>query len=157
MADLPDVDLTALTTAIAKVAEDMVRTIAQDTVPALLKQQVEESLIKMVPSLVEAAVAEEKVLIRETVEEVTRKALPDLLRPMIQQMVPSLVEAAVAEEKVLIRETAQEITRKALPDLLRPMVPQLAEAIIEKVARDVVGAKAETEIKKEIERLTAEA
>ncbi len=118
MADLPDVDLTPLTTAIAKVAEDMVRTIALDTVPSLLKEQVEESLKKMVPTL---------------------------------------VEAAVAEEKVLIRETVQEVTRKALPDLLRPMVPQLAEAIIEKVARDVVGAKAETEIKKEIERLTAEA
>src|SRR2546425_400753 len=73
MADLPDVDLTPLTTAITKVAENVVRAIARDMVPSLLKEQVEESLKKMVPSLVEAAVAEEKVLIKETVQEVTRK------------------------------------------------------------------------------------
>src|SRR3989441_1206517 len=92
MADLPDVDLTPLTTAITKVAEDVVRAIARDMVPSLLTQQVEESLKKMVPSLVEAAVAEEKVLIKETVQEVTRKALPDLLRPMVQQLAEEIVE-----------------------------------------------------------------
>jgi hypothetical protein len=37
------------------------------------------------------------------------------------------------------------------------MVQQLAEEIVEKLARDVVDAKAEAEVKKEIERLTAEA
>ena len=118
MADVPDVDLTPLTTAITKIAEDVVRAIARDTVPSLLTQQVEESLKKMVPGL---------------------------------------VETAVSEEKVLIKETVQETTRKALPDLLNPMVEQLAKEIIEKVARDVVGAKAEAAVKKEIERLTAEA
>jgi hypothetical protein len=118
MADVPDVDLTPLTTAIKKGAEDVVRTVMRDMVPSLLTQQVEESLRKMVPSL---------------------------------------VEAAVAQERVLIEETAQEVTRKTLPDLLRPMVQQLAEEIIERMARDVVGDKAEAEVKKEIERLTAEA
>ena len=117
MADLPDVDFTPLTTAITKVAEDVVRAITRDTLPALLKQQTEESLKKMVPGL---------------------------------------VEAAVSEEKVLIKETVQEVTRKALPDLLKPMVEQLAKEIIEKVVRDVVDAKAEAAVKKEIERLTAE-
>ena len=118
MADAPDVDLTPLTTAFTKIAEDVVRAITRDTVPSLLKQQVEESL---------------------------------------RRMVPVLVEGAIAEEKVLIKETVQEVTRKALPDVLKPMVQQLAEEIIEKVARDVVGSKAEAEVKKEIERLTAEA
>jgi len=118
MAGVPNVDLTPLTTAITKIAEDVVRTIARDTVPSLLTQQVEESLKKMVPGL---------------------------------------VETAVSEEKVLIKETVQEVTRKALPDVLKPMGEQLAAEIIEKVARDVVGSKAEAEVKKEIERLTAEA
>jgi hypothetical protein len=141
MADLPDVDLTPLIAAMKKGAEEVVRAVMRDMVPSLLTQQVEESLKIMVPSLVEAAVAQEKAHIEETVKT----------------MVPSLIEAAVAQERVLIEETAQEVTRKALPDLLRPLVQQLAEEIIEKVARDVVGAKAEAEVKKEIERLTAEA
>jgi hypothetical protein len=125
MTEVPDADLTPLATAIARVAEaiatvaeDAVRKVARDTDPAVLGQQVEESLRKMVPSL---------------------------------------VEAAVARERTLIEETAREVASKTLPDLLRRMVQQLAEEIIERVARDVVGEKAEAEVKKEIERLTADA
>ncbi len=94
MAEEPkiEVDLTPLTTAITKVAEVLVRTITQDTVSALLKQQAEESLKKMVPGLVETAVSEEKVLIKETVQEVTRKALPDLLNPMLEQLAKEIIE-----------------------------------------------------------------
>src|SRR5712692_268632 len=117
MAGVPNVDLTPLTTAITKIAEDVVRTIARDTVPSLLTQQVEEALKKMVPGL---------------------------------------VETAVCEEKVLIKESVQEVTRKALPDVRKPRVEQLAAETIEKVARDVVRSNAEPEVKKEIERLTAE-
>src|SRR6266581_7353668 len=92
MADLPDVDLTPLTTAITKVAEDVVRTIAQDMVPSLLTQQVEESLKKMVPRLVEAAVSEERVLIKETVEETARRAMPDFLRPLVEQLAKEIFD-----------------------------------------------------------------
>src|SRR5438034_616832 len=78
----PNVDLTPLTTAITKVAEDVVRTIAQDMVPYLLTQQVEESLKKLAPGLIQTAVSEEKVLLKETAQETAREALPDLLRTM---------------------------------------------------------------------------
>src|SRR5881397_277196 len=143
----PHVDLTPLTTAITKVAEDVVRTIAQDMVPSLLTQQVEESLKKMVPRLVEAAVSEERVLIKETVEETARRAMPDFLRPLVEQL---------AKEIFDMKDTVQETARKAMPNLLKPLVEQLDKEIIEKVARDVVGAKAEAEVKREIQRLTAE-
>src|SRR5213593_1566028 len=135
---LPNVDLTPLTTAITKVAEDVVRTIAQDMVPYLLTQQVDESLKKLVPRLVQTAVSEEKVLIKETTQETTREAMPDLLKPLVEQF-------------------DKEIIEKAMPNLLKPIVEQLGKDIIEKVVRDVVGAKAEAEVKKEIARLTAEA
>ena len=144
----PNVDLTPLTTAITKVAEDVVRTIAQDMVPYLLTQQVEESLKKLAPGLIQTAVSEEKVLLKETAQETAREALPDLLRPMVEQL---------AKEIFDMKDTVQETARKAMPDLLKPIVEQLGKDIIEKVVRDVVGAKAEAEVKKEIDRLTAEA
>jgi len=73
------------------------------------------------------------------------KLVEDMAQKMVQDALPGLVEKAVAEEKVLIKETVQEITR------------QLAQEIIEKVAREIVPDHAEAAVKKEIERLTAEA
>ena len=83
------------------------------------------------------------------------------------------MEAAIAEERVLIKETAQEVARQILPNLIGPILDRLAKEtmqaeirllmddvakeIIEKVVREVVPAQAETEVKKEIERLTADA
>src|SRR5436309_15900615 len=82
---LPNVDLTPLTTAITKVAEDVVRTIAQDMVPYLLTQQVDESLRKLVPGLVETAVSDEQGLIKERQQETTRAALLDLVSARAEQ------------------------------------------------------------------------
>src|SRR5207244_4177378 len=94
---LPNVDLTPLTTAITKVAEDVVRTIAQDMVPYLLTQQVDESLKKLVPRLVQTAVSEEKVLIKETTQETTRKAMPNLLKPIVEQIGKDIIEKVVRD------------------------------------------------------------
>lgn len=84
------------------------------------------------------------------------KLAEDMARKMVQDALPGLVEKAVADEKVLIKETAQETARQSLPELLQPIVDQLAKAIIEKVAREIVPDHAESAVKKEIERLTAE-
>jgi hypothetical protein len=84
------------------------------------------------------------------------KLAEDMARKMVQDALPGLVEKAIAAEKVLINETVQEVTRQALPDLLKPIVDQLAQDIIDKVAREIVPDHAETAVKKEIERLTAE-
>lgn len=92
--DPADIDLTPLTTALSKLAEDMARKMVQDALPGL----------------VEKAVAAEKVLINETVQEMTRQALPDLLKPIVDQLaqdiigkvareiVPDHAEAAVKKE-----------------------------------------------------------
>src|SRR3989442_173949 len=165
---LPNVDLPPLTTAITRLAEDVVRTIAQDMVPYLLTQQVDESLKKLVPRLVQTAVSEEKVLIKETTQETTREALPDLLRPLVEQFAKEIFDMkdTVQETarkampdllKPIVEQLDKEIIEKAMPNLLKPIVEQLGKDIIEKVVRDVVGAKAEAEVKKEIARLTAEA
>ena len=84
------------------------------------------------------------------------KLAEDMARKMVRDALPGLVEKAIAEEKVLIKETVQEMTRTALPDLLKPIVDQLAQEIIDKVAREIVPDHAESAVKKEIERLTAE-
>lgn len=84
------------------------------------------------------------------------KLAEDMVRKMVRDALPGLVEKAIAEEKVLIKETVQEMTRTALPDLLKPIVDQLAQEIIDKVAREIVPDHAESAVKKEIERLTAE-
>src|SRR5437899_11795058 len=89
---LPNVDLTPLTTAITKVAEDVVRTIAQDMVPYLLTQQVDESIKKLVARLVQTAVSEEKVLITETTQHTTLEASRNLLRPMVDQLANDTVD-----------------------------------------------------------------
>src|SRR5436309_14125082 len=117
----PHVDLTPLTTAITKVAEDVVRTIAQDMVPSLLTQQVEESLKKMVPRLVEAAVSEERVLIKATVEETARRAMPDFLRPLVEHLAKAIFD---------MKDTIREPARNAIPDLLRPPIEQLGREFI---------------------------
>jgi len=131
---LSEEDLRALTSAITKVVEGTMRKIAQDAVPALIKPQVEQSLKALVPSLVESAVVEEKVLIKETAQEVTREALPGMVAPLIDR---------------LAKEIIQEEVRK--------VVAETTKGIIEKVTWEVVPSQAEIEIKKEIERLTAEA
>src|SRR5438128_12261042 len=105
---LPNVDLTPLTTAITKVAEDVVRTIAQDMVPYLLTQQVAESLQKLVPRLVQTAVSEENVMIKETTQEPTREALPALLRPLAEQFAKDICD---------MKDTVQQTARKAMPAL----------------------------------------
>ena len=84
------------------------------------------------------------------------KLAEDMARKMVRDALPGLVEKAIAEEKVLIKETVQEMTRTALLDLLKPIVDQLAQDIIDKVAREIVPDHAESAVKKEIERLTAE-
>jgi len=106
---LPNVDLTPLTTAITKVAEDVVRTIAQDMVPYLLTQQVDESLKKLVPRLVQTAVSEEKVLIKETTQETTREALPDLLRPLVEQFAKEIFDM-----KDTVQETARHVAAEGV-------------------------------------------
>src|SRR5437879_13494927 len=113
---LPNVDLTPLTTAITKVAEDVVRTIAQDMVPYLLTQQVDESLKKLVPRLVQTAGSAEKVLIKEPTQETTRAPLPDLLSPLGDQF---------AKECFDMKDTVPEPAPKPIPDLLRPIVARL--------------------------------
>src|SRR5438876_3965704 len=138
MADVPDVeltplpspniDLTPLTTAITKVAEDVVRTIAQDMVPYLLTQQVEESLKKLAPGLIQTAVSEEKVLLKETAQETAREALPDLLRPTAEQLAKALF---------VMKDTVRETPRKATPDLLKPTAEQLAKDITDTAVRTV--------------------
>ena len=137
-------------------------------VPSLLTQQVEESLKKMVPRLVETAVSEERVLIKETVEETARRAMPDFLRPLVEQLAKEIFDMKDTVQETarkampdllrpIVEQLDKEIIEKAMPNLLKPLVEQFGKEIIEKVARDVVGAKAEAEVKKEIARLTAEA
>ena len=80
--DSADIDLTPLTAALSKLMEDMARKMAQDALPGL----------------VEKAVAEEKVLIKETVQEMTRQLAQEIIEKIAREIVPDHAEAAVKKE-----------------------------------------------------------
>lgn len=131
---LSEEDLEALTSAVARVAEGMLRKIARDALPALIKPQIEQSLKAAVPGLVESAVLQEKALMKETVQDVTRQVLPGMVAPILDRLATEIV---------------QEETRK--------FMGEAAKEIVEKAVWEIVPLLAEAEVKKEIERLTAEA
>lgn len=130
---LSEEDIRTLTSVITRIVEGMVGKITRDTLPALIKPQVDQALKAMIPSLVESAVGEEKVLIKETTQEVTRQALPAMVAPLLDRLAKEIIEEQV-----------------------RKVIGEVAKEIIEKVTWEVVPSQAEIEIKKEIERLTTE-
>ncbi len=73
---------------------------------------------KTLPSLVEAAVAEEKVLMTETVQEMTRKALPDVLKPMVEQLAKEIIEKVArdvvgAKAEAAVKKEIERLTAEA--------------------------------------------
>lgn len=116
MADAPDIeiDLRPLTAAIAKVVEDIVRKMIKDTLPDLIKPQAEQSLKAMLPGLVESVLAEEKVLIKETAQDITRQALPDLLKPLVDQLAKEIIEKVVGQ---VVPDCAEAAVKKEIERL----------------------------------------
>jgi predicted methyltransferase len=96
--DPADIDLTSLTTALSKLAEDMARKMVQDALPGL----------------VEKAIAEEKVLINETVQEMTRQALPDLLKPIVDQLAQDIIDKVARE---IVPDHAEAAVKKEIERL----------------------------------------
>lgn len=76
-----DVDLTPLTNALAKVMEEMAQKMVRDALPGL----------------VEKALAEEKVLIKETIEEVTRQIAKETVSATAEAEVIKEIERLKAE------------------------------------------------------------
>ena len=96
--DPADIDLTSLTTALSKLAEDMARKMVQDALPGL----------------VEKAIAAEKVLINETVQEATRQALPDLLKPLVDQLAQDIIDKVARE---IVPDHAEAAVKKEIERL----------------------------------------
>jgi hypothetical protein len=131
-------DMQALTVAISQIADSIVRKTVENSLsnllPPLLEQSLRTMLPEYLPALLGAAVADQKSLLKETAEEVTRQALPGLMGPIIERLA-----------KDMIQEQAQK------------MLETTGLAVIEKIAWEIVPSQAEIEVKKEIERLTADA
>ena len=96
--DPTDIDLTPLTAALSKLAEDMARKMVQDALPGL----------------VEKAIAAEKVLINETVQEMTRQALPDLLKPIVDQLAQDIIDKVARE---IVPDHAEAAVKKEIERL----------------------------------------
>jgi len=96
--DPANIDLAPLATALSKLAEDMARKMVQDALPGL----------------VEKAVAEEKVLISETVQEMTRQALPDLLKPIVDQLAQEIIDKVARE---IVSDHAEAAVKKEIERL----------------------------------------
>ena len=95
---MADIDLTPLTTALSKLAEDMARKMVKDALPGL----------------VEGAVAEEKVLIKETAQETANQALPDLLKPIVDQLAREIIEKVARE---IVQDHAEAAVQKEIERL----------------------------------------
>jgi hypothetical protein len=160
-ADNPTIDpkdITALTLAISGIAEGIVRKVIADKleslVPPLMEQSVKNLFPKSIPSLVAAE-------------------LPKLADEQLRALLPHLIESALASQQAMLKESMEETTRQALPGLMGPIIERLAKdslepeiqkylkssgaEVIEKIAWEIVPSQAEIEVKKEIERLSADA
>jgi hypothetical protein len=150
-------NLKALSLAISDIIENIVRKELHAALPSLLKPLMEQSL---------------KGLVHQSLPGLVETALPRLADERFQTMIPPLVESAIAEDQELIKETAEDVARHALPGLIGPILERLSKEtiqqevrktmdttgheIVEKVAWEVVPVHAEIEVRREIERLTAE-
>ena len=162
-------DIRAVTTAMTQLIENLLRSMVQETVPDLVKLQVEQTLKSLLPELVQRAIAQEQDLITESAQSIARDQLRETLPGSLDRIATPLIESEVRR---LFEESAQQsvesATREMLPGLLNQIGPPLienevrrlmaesAQTIIEKVVWDVVPSQAELEVKKEIARLQAE-
>jgi hypothetical protein len=155
---IDDKDFKALTMALSGIAESIVRKVIQESLPSILPPLIEQAIKNTLP---------------ESLPGVVKELLPHVAEEGLQTMMPGLLEQAVAGQQTLIREKVEEVTREALPGLMGPIVERLSkdaiqsevrrimdttgQEIIEKVAWEIIPSQAEIEVKKEIERLTADA
>jgi hypothetical protein len=147
----------SLALAITNIVENIVRKELRDTLPARLEPLIEQSLKELLPEALPGLVA---------------SALPDLANEQLLAMTPPLVESAIAGQQEVIKETVEDVARHTLPGLIGPIMERLSkdilqqevrklldttgQEIVEKVAWEVVPVHAEIEVRREIERLTAQ-
>jgi hypothetical protein len=151
-------DITALTLAISSIAEGIIRKVIDNRLESLLPPLMEQSVKNLFPECVPPVVAAE---------------LPKLADEQLRTLLPRLVESALAGQQAVLKESIEDATRQALPGLAGPLIERLTKDsleseiqkflttsgvdVIEKIAWEVVPSQAEIEVKKEIERLSADA
>jgi hypothetical protein len=151
-------DITALTLAIRGIAEGIIRKIIDNRLESLLPPLIEQSVKNLMPECVPPVIAAE---------------LPKLADEQLRALLPSLVESALASQQAILKESIENATHQALPGLTGPLIERLTKDsleseiqkflktagvdVLEKIAWEVVPSQAEIEVKKEIERLSAEA
>jgi hypothetical protein len=134
-------DIKALTLAISSIVEGIARKVIEDRLENLLPPLVEQSVKTLLPESVSPLLAAElprllvdqKAMIKESVEQVTRQALPDLTEPVVERLAPGVLQSEIHK-----------------------LLATTGTAVIEKIAWEIVPAQAEIEVRKEIARLSAE-
>ncbi|MGH7255399.1 MAG: response regulator [Nitrospirales bacterium] len=134
---------------------DLIQGVVEASLPALVTEQCSQQLtsietrLEAMLSVRVAPMAQEQAekTVKASLEEAVRTQLPDVLAQQVgttQDVVKQVVEEAATRQ---VRHTAEEV----LPDIARRMAEDLLPAMV----RDIVSSVAETEVKKEIERLTS--
>jgi hypothetical protein len=134
-------DIKALTVAISGIVEGIARKVIEDRLENLLPPLVEQTVKNLLPESVSTLVAAElprlmvdqKALIKESVEQATRQAMPDLIEPIIERLAPTVLQTEIHKH-----------------------LATTGAAVIEKIAWEIVPAQAEIEVRKEIARLSSE-
>jgi len=134
-------DIKSLTLGISGIVDAIARRVIEDRLenllPPLIDQSVKvllpESVLPLVSAELPSLVVSQEAIIRESVENATRQALPELLEPIIERLV-----------------------KDALHSELQKFLQSTGPAVIEKIAWEIVPAQAEIEVRKEIARLSAD-
>jgi CheY-like chemotaxis protein len=126
-----------------------------------VRTQADRLLRAELPAKIDEALATEQTTrtIQETVQRGLQEVVKDLLEPIVQKHLPEIVKQQIGPLEKLVKETAETAALQHAHLAAEKIVQEIAQEMVKDVAREVVREiapdVAETEIKKEIERLTA--
>jgi two-component system cell cycle response regulator DivK len=122
-----------------------------DALPNIVSQQ----LLEMKASLQENVSASSAAMIRDLTDRLVR----ELAGPTLRKQLPELLKEQLGPIDALVREATEEATARysrQAAEAVRDMGREVVKEVIEQVVREVVPELAKLEIKREIDRLTAE-
>ncbi len=127
----------------------------EEAVQRALPDMVSRQLSKMEAGLRENLNASSAALVRDLTDRLVR----ELAGPTLRKQLPELLKEQLGPIDALVREATEEATARysrQAAEAVKEMGREVVKDAIEQIVRDVVPELAKVEIKKEIERLTAE-
>ena len=150
---------------IVKSVTDQVHQAVLQMLPEMVAREVRTQADRLLraelPAKIDEALAAEQTVktIREAVQHGLQDVVRDLLEPAVRKHLPEVLKQQGDVVEKLIKETAETAALQHAHLAAEKIVQEIAQEMVKDVAREVVREiapdVAETEIRKEIDRLTA--